>query len=214
MVSAQCFQRRGFGPFGCSSGVSACGCGDVHRYEDHEKTIFERCERGGGLFPGSIPPDYSTGLLYRVRIFIWAGFLSKHRDDIFDGHDVELVVWFEIDWDSAFRVEDNFVVLSKRHIIVVFDLATDCDDTAGDGRNFGRIWEGDSTFGFPFGFVFEHQNASSDRLDSFKRRFFRHGTLGSVRGLGDRTAAVASKRSRGATPDGAIGVKKTIAATF
>jgi hypothetical protein len=171
---------------------------------------FSRGARG----EGAIPRVYSTGLLYRVRIFIWAGFLSKHRDDIFDGNDVELVVWFEIDWDSAFRVEDNFVVLSKGHIIVVFDLATDRDDTAGDGRNFGRIREGDSTFGFPFGFVFEHQNASSDRLDSFKRRFFRHGTLGSVRGLGNPTAAGASKRSRGATPDGAIGVKKTIAATF
>ena len=115
----------------------------------------------GKLFPG-------------IRVFIWAGFLSKHGYDVFDRNDVELVVGFEIDGDSALRVEDNF--------IVVFDLATDSDNSAGDGWDFGSIREGDPTFGFPFGFVFEDQNASSDRLDSFKRRFFRHGTLGNVEG--------------------------------
>jgi len=123
----------------------------------------------GNLFPG-------------IRVFIWAGFLSKHGYDVFDRNDVELVVGFEIDGDSALRVEDNFVVLPKRHIIVVFDLATDSDNSAGDGWDFGSIREGDPTFGFPFGFVFEDQNASSDRLDCFKRRFFRHGTLGNVEG--------------------------------
>lgn len=214
MFSAQWFQRSVFSAGVSAHLVAAQGFRPVVAEVFIGTKITRRRFSRGARGEGAIPRVYSTGLLYRVRIFIWAGFLSKHRDDIFDGHDVELVVWFEIDWDSAFRVEDNFVVLSKGHIIVVFDLATDRDDTAGDGRNFGRIWEGDSTFGFPFGFVFEHQNASSDRLDSFKRRFFRHGTLGSVRGLGNRTAAVASKRSRGATPDGAIGVKKTIAATF
>ena len=103
--------------------------------------------------------------------FAWARLLAKHRDDVFDGNDVQLVVGFKVDGNGVFRVEDNLVVLSERHVLVVLDLPTDTDDSAGYRGDLRGIWQGDTPFGFPFGFVFEDQDSGPDRLDRFERVF-------------------------------------------
>ncbi len=46
----------------------------------------------------------------------------KNGDDVFDGHDEELVVGLEIDRNRVFRMEEDFVVLPQGQIFVVFDL--------------------------------------------------------------------------------------------
>ena len=119
-------------------------------------------ERFEGAKPGSFE---LTGF------FAWARLLTKHRDDILDGNDVQLVVGFKVDGNGVFRVEDDFVVLSEGHVLVVLDLPTDTDDSAGDRGDLRGIGQGDPPFGFPFGFVFEDQDSGPDWLDRFERVF-------------------------------------------
>lgn len=102
---------------------------------------------------------------------------AEHRDDVFYGDDVELVVDLEVDGDCVFGVEKDFVVLFEGYVLIVFDLLADRNDSTGNRWNFGRVREGDTAPGLPFRFVFSDENAVSDRFDVVKvRRFFCHGS--------------------------------------
>lgn len=99
---------------------------------------------------------------------------AKHRDDVFDGHDVELVIGLKIDRDSIFWVEDNLIVLAQGHIRIVLNLAADGDDSAGYGGDFGGIRQSDPPFGLPFGLVFKNQDSGSDGFDGLESVFLGH----------------------------------------
>ena len=112
--------------------------------------------------PGSF---WLTGFLARARL------LAKHSHDVFDWNDVKLVVGLKVHWNGVFGVENNLVVLAKRHVLVMLDLPTDADDSAGDRGDFGRIGQSDATLGFPLGLVLEDQDSGPDRLNRLERIF-------------------------------------------
>lgn len=100
------------------------------------------------------------------RLFELGGRLAaEHRDHIFYGDHVELVVDFEVNGNCIFGVEKDFVVLFERYVLVVLDLRADRNDSSGDGWDFSSVWEGDTTAGLPLGFVFSDQNAVADWFD-------------------------------------------------
>jgi len=102
------------------------------------------------------------------------GLLAKDCHDVFDRYDIELVIGLKIHGDSVFGVKDNFVVLSKGHVLVVFDLARDRNDSAGDRWDFGCIGQGDSSLGLPFGLVLKDQDSGSDGFNGFEGVFLGH----------------------------------------
>ncbi len=94
---------------------------------------------------------------------------TKHRHDVLDRYDKEVVVTFEIDGNRVLGVKQHFVVLPERDVFIVFYRGRDGDDSTSDGRNFRIVRQSDPTFGLSFGLVFADQNAVADRLDVFKR---------------------------------------------
>lgn len=112
--------------------------------------------------------------LDQALVFLWF-VLAKDRDYIFHGHDKQLIVRLKIDRNRVLGVEEDFVILPQWHILVMGYLATDGNDSPGNGGYFGRVGKSDSTFRFPFGFVFEDEHARSDRFDVLERGvFLRH----------------------------------------
>ncbi len=63
-------------------------------------------------------------------------------------------------------------VLPEWHVFVVSDLAANCDDTAVDSWNFRGVGQGDSAFGFPFGFILQYQHARSNGFNVLERGAF------------------------------------------
>lgn len=97
--------------------------------------------------------------------FVGRCFGAEDGDDVFDWDHEELVIWFEVDRDGIFGVEENLVVLPQWHIFVVSDLAADGYYATGDRGDFGGVWQSDSAFGLAFGFVFPHEHSSPNGLD-------------------------------------------------
>ncbi len=91
-----------------------------------------------------------------------------------------MVIRLEIDGDCVFGVEQDFVVLAERNVFVVFDLTANRYDSSGNGWDFGGVWEGDSPFGFPFGFVFADEDPCPHGFNVVKLgSFFGHsGSFG------------------------------------
>lgn len=101
--------------------------------------------------------------------------LAEYRHDILDWDNEVLVVGFKIDWNRVFGVEQDFVVLSQWDVFVVGDLLANCDDSAGNRRDFRCVRQGDTAFGFSFGFVFEDKHPTPDWFDVLQTRgFFCH----------------------------------------
>ena len=109
---------------------------------------------------------------------------AEDRDDVFNRDHKELIVRLEIDGDGVFRVEENFVVLPQRHVLVVFDHLGDGDDATGDGGDFSGIGEGDPSFGLPLGFILADENSVTDGLDVFERVVLFRGHAAPRQGTG------------------------------
>ena len=128
-----------------------------------------------GLARGVWGEGFAPAELVLIGWFLrWRGLLAKDCHDVFDRYDIELVIGLKIHGDSVFGVKDNFVVLSKGHVLVVFDLARDRNDSAGDRWDFGCIGQGDSPFGLPFGLVLKDQDSGSDGFNGFEGVFLGH----------------------------------------
>lgn len=95
------------------------------------------------------------------------GLAPEDGDDVIDGDHEELIIGVEIDGDGIFGMEEDFVVLPQRDVLVVLDLMRNRDDTTRDRGDFGLIRQRDAPLGFPFRFVFAHDDAHSDRFDVF-----------------------------------------------
>ena len=93
---------------------------------------------------------------------------TEYRDDVFDFDDEEPVVAFEIDGDSAFGVEEYFVVLLEWNLGGHFDFSRDGHNSPGDGGDFDVVGQLDAAFGLLFVFVLADENALADRFDGFK----------------------------------------------
>lgn len=98
----------------------------------------------------------------------WLRFAANHGNNVLDGDDKELVVGFEIDRNGVFWMEDDFVILLQRQVIVVFDGRRNGHDPAGDGGDLGRIGQGNSAPGLPLRRIFPHQDAVADGLHEFE----------------------------------------------
>lgn len=64
-------------------------------------------------------------------------FATENSHNVFHRHDVELIVWFKIDGDRVFGMEQDFVILSERNRFILFYLMTYRDNPTGDSRDFG-----------------------------------------------------------------------------
>jgi hypothetical protein len=92
----------------------------------------------------------------------------EDSDNIFNGNDKKLVVVLEVDRDSVFGVEEDFVVLPQWHICIVFDGSADRNDSAGNRGDFGRIGERDASARLAFWLVFSDQHPGANWFDVLK----------------------------------------------
>jgi len=65
-------------------------------------------------------------------------------------------------------MEQNFVVLPQRHVLIVLDLRRDGHDPPGDRRNLRRIGQGDAPLRLPLRLVLADEHAGSNRFDVFQ----------------------------------------------
>ncbi len=108
-----------------------------------------------------------------IQIAFGVGFIfAKDSDNVFHWHHEKLIIGLEVDWNRVFGMEENLVVLSQRHILVVCDLAADGHNPASNGGDLSRIGQSDSAFGLALGFVLQHQHSRSDRFDVLERCAF------------------------------------------
>lgn len=97
-----------------------------------------------------------------------SGLATEDGDDVFDVDDEEAVVAFEIDGDSVFGIEEDFVVAFEGEHGVGFDFGGNSDDAAGDGGDFDVVRQADTTLGFLLIFILADEDAFADGFDNFE----------------------------------------------
>ena len=95
----------------------------------------------------------------------------RFGDHVLDRNDKQLIVLFKIHGNSAFGMEQDFVVLAQRQFWIVFDLSRNSNDAAGDRGNLSLVGQRDTAFGFAFGFVLADQDTQSDGFHVFESVF-------------------------------------------
>lgn len=105
-------------------------------------------------------------------------FLAKNGNYIFDRNNKKLVVGLEVDRNGVLGMEEHLVILAKRDIFIMGDLATDGNDATCDGRYLSGVWQRNPTFGFAFGFILQYQDSRTDRFNVLERcLFFGHKAI-------------------------------------
>ena len=100
--------------------------------------------------------------------FGWFLFSPENSHNIVRGYDKEVVIRLKIDRNGVFWVKQDFVVLAKGQVFVVFDGGGNRDDTPSNRGDFCGIRQSNAAFGLPFGFVLANENTQADRLHKFK----------------------------------------------
>lgn len=92
----------------------------------------------------------------------------KYSDNVFNGNDEKLVVVLEVDRNSVFGVEEDFVVLPQWHVCIVFDGGADRNDSTGNRGDFGGIGERDASARLALWLVFSDQHPGANWFDVLK----------------------------------------------
>jgi len=88
-------------------------------------------------------------------------------------------------------MKQNLVVLTQRHVVIIFDLSGDRNDAACNRGDLSRVGQRDPPLGLPLGFILADEYAGPDRLDLFKHFLANFGHVITL-----LTAGVCGKRNQ------------------